>query len=107
MKCADLAVFRGISISNTLVGGSSFPQREASTDLTRPSPNNIFNVCQAATDAEQITGFNTLVDITDKNQERLIETGFSTCVTNAPTPPTPPTTPLQPQSIESSLQENS
>src|SRR5688572_19726693 len=112
LKCADLAVFQASNIALQEIPNrpdpiTTFPQREASTDLIGPSPNNVFTVCQAATDAEQITAFNTLVDIRHDFEESLIETSFRDCVTNAPTPPTPPTTALQPQSLESSLQENS
>jgi hypothetical protein len=108
LKCADLAVFQALNTApQTTSPFVTFPQREASTDLTASATDNVFTICQAATDAEQIEDFNTLVDITNNAQETLIETGFSTCITNAPTPPTPPTTSLQPQSLESSLQENS
>src|SRR5687767_5951771 len=112
LKCADLAVIQASNIAlleepNDQDTGPTFPQREASIDLTRPSPNNVFTVCQAETDTEQIEDFNTLVDIRADFEESRIETGFRDCVTNAPTPPTPPTTALQPQSLESSLQENS
>ncbi len=110
LKCADLAVFRALSTTEVPAPiFISFPQREASHDLAGPSVtrNTIFNVCQAPTDQAQITEFNALVDITDNTQEALIEDGFSFCVTNAPTQPQPPASPLLPQSLASSLQENS
>jgi hypothetical protein len=104
IKCADLAVFQAlISVTEGAPPVTSFPQREASSDLIG-TPNNVFTVCNAETDAEQISRFNALVDITSTTQEGLIRTGFSTCVTNAPTQPPPG---LLSQDVVQSLQENS
>ena len=80
LKCADLAVFHGLSVSGQ-GANQNFPQREASTDLIGAT-NNVFTICQASGTARQ-TAFNTQVDITDNTQEGLIEAAFNTCLTNA------------------------
>jgi len=97
IKCADLAVFQALSVSGS-GANQNFPQREASADLIAAT-NNVFTICQAA---DPRTAFNTQVDITDNTQEALIETAFSTCLTNAPT-----TTPDATAAQIASLQDNS
>ena len=82
IKCADLAVTQSVEEIRTTGGGppvTSFPEKEASTDLIA-TPNNVFTICQADGDDAQKAAFNTQVDIINDDQETLIQNAFSTCL---------------------------